>query len=274
MKRKAFKITAIIFAVIIVGVAGFFANAIFGNPVSKSLAKRTAEKQLSEVYADTDFEIESVIYDFKVSAYYVNIISPSSKDSHFDIACDFFGKLLYDSYESRVPSGENTARRLDNEYDDAVRAVLQGDDFPYECEIGFGDVNFNTEDFEASPDTPSYAIIFETLELDKSYDLKEIGSKAGHLYVYLNTNETTEEQMATVLLDLKKAMDKADVTFCSVDCQLENNEAETWLEVKKFLYSDIYEENLMERVKKSAEETRAYYESMDKEAEVVLDEKV
>ena len=273
MKRKAFKIIAIVLAVIIVGIAGFFANAIFGNPISKALAKHTAEKHISEVYADKDFEIESVIYDFKVSAYYVNIISPSSEDSHFDITCNFFGKLIYDSYESRVLSGENTARRLDNTYDDSVREVLQGSDFPYECEIGFGDVMFNTEDFEASADTPSYAIISETLELDKSYDMKEIGSKAGHLYVYLNTTETTEEQMAKVLLDLKNAMDKADVTFHSVECQLENNEKETSLSVREFLYSDIYEENLIERVKKSVEETRAYYESMDKEAEVILDEK-
>ena len=273
MKRKPLKIIAIVLAVVIVGVAGFFANAFFGNPVSKTLAELTAEKHLSEVYADTDFEIENVIYDFKVSAYYVNIISPSSKDSYFDIACDFFGRLVYDSYESRVLSGENTARRLENEYYDAVREVLQGDDFPYECEIGFGDVNFNTEDFEASADTPDYAIIFETLELDKSYDMKEIGTQAGHLYVYLNVEEITEEQMAKVLLDLKNAMDKAGVTFCSVDCQLENNDAETWLEVRNFLYSDIYEEDLIERVKKSVKETKEYYEAMDKEAEVVLDEK-
>ena len=273
MKRKPLKIIAIVLAVVIVGVTGFFANAIFGNPVSKALAKHTAEKHISEVYPDTDFEIENVIYDFKVSAYYVNIISPTSKDSYFDITCNFFGKLLYDSYEDRVPSGENTARRLDNTYDDAVREVLQGSDFPYECEIGFGDVMFNTEDFEASSDTPNHAVISETLELDKSYDMKEIGSKAGQLCVYLNAEETTEEQMAKVLLDLKNAMDKAGVTFCSVDCQLENNDAETWLEVRNFLYSDIYEEDLIERVKKSVKETKEYYEAMDKEAEVVLDEK-
>ena len=88
-----------------------------------------------------------------------------------------------------------------------------------------------------------------------------------------NTDKTTEEQMAKVLLDLKNAMDKAGVTFCSVDCQLENNDAETWLEVRNFLYSDIYEEDLIERVKKSVKETKEYYEAIDKEAEVVLDEK-
>lgn len=273
MKRKPLKIIAIVLAVVIVGVTGFFANAIFGNPLSKHLANRSAEKYISEVYPEKYFIVRNVKYDFKVGGYYAKIYSPVSIDSNFELRIDFLGKVHYDTYEYEVTTGWNTADRINADYRNAVDSVLNSPLFPYNSDIGYGDIEFIPEEYKDNFDVPSYAIITETLVPDAIYDINEMGRKAGHICVYLNADETTEEQMAKVLLDLKNAMDKAGVTFCSVDCQLENNDAETWLEVRNFLYSDIYEEDLIERVKKSVKETKEYYEAIDKEAEVVLDEK-
>ena len=60
MKKKWLKIAALVAALIIIAGLCWFANALVGNPVSKWLATRTAEKHLEEVYGDTDFVIETV----------------------------------------------------------------------------------------------------------------------------------------------------------------------------------------------------------------------
>ena len=71
MKKKVFKILAVVASVAFVCVALVFANAFFGNPVSKALAKSTAQKHLAENYAGTDYYIEKVGYNFKFSDYFL-----------------------------------------------------------------------------------------------------------------------------------------------------------------------------------------------------------
>ena len=46
MKKKTQKILAAVAAFVILGGLGWFANALLGNPVSKMLAARAAEKYL------------------------------------------------------------------------------------------------------------------------------------------------------------------------------------------------------------------------------------
>ena len=48
MKKKILKIAALVIAIaLIIGVC-WFANGLVGNPISKSLATRTAEKYIEE----------------------------------------------------------------------------------------------------------------------------------------------------------------------------------------------------------------------------------
>ena len=55
MKKKILKIAALVIAIaLIIGVC-WFANGLVGNPISKSLATRTAEKYIEENFPDTDF---------------------------------------------------------------------------------------------------------------------------------------------------------------------------------------------------------------------------
>ena len=44
MKKKSVKIILSLLSLFLVAVIAFFANAFFGNPVSKALAKNAAEK--------------------------------------------------------------------------------------------------------------------------------------------------------------------------------------------------------------------------------------
>lgn len=271
MKRKALKITAFILALALIGGIGFFANALVGNPISKFLANRSAEKYISETYPEGDFLIRDVRYDFKVGGYYAKIYSPRSIDSDFELRIDFFGKVHYDTYEYSVLTGENTAQRINKEYREAVDRVLNSTLFPYNSNIGYGDIEFIPEEYKDNFDVPSYAIVTETLVPDAIYDINEMGRKAGHLTIYVADDELTPEKMAEVLLSLKDIFDRSGVSFHAINCTIENRKEDVppstdikQIEVQHFLYSDIYEENLTDRIEKSIRETEEYYREMDK----------
>ncbi len=277
MKRKALKIIAIILAVVIISVAGFFVNAIFGNPLSKHLANRSAEKYISEAYSDMDFMVREVKYDFKVGGYYAKIYSPRSIDSNFELRIDFLGKVHYDTYGYEVTTGWNTADRINADYRNAVDSVLNSPLYPYNSDIGYGDIEFIPEEYKDNFDVPSYAIVTETLVPDAIYDINEMGRKAGHLTIYVADDELTPKKMAEVLLSLKDIFDRSGVSFHAISCVIENRKDDVapspaiqQIEVQHFLYSDIYKENLTERVEKSIRETEEYYRQMDelKEQEI------
>ena len=72
-------------------------------------------------------------------------------------------------------------------------------------------------------------------------------------------------------LYIKNKFDNSGVTFKAVDFVLEPPKAEDepmmsdeQIQIRNFYYSDIYEDGLVERVKKANQETIEYYEEQDK----------
>lgn len=273
MKKKWLKIGALLAALVIIGGLSMFANALVGNPVSKWLAKRTAQKHLEEVYGDTDFEIERVGFNFKDIDYYVHIKSPSSEDSSFSLRIDMWGNLFLDTYESRVLQGSNTQNRLYMEYRALVDEVLEAPDYPFTSYIAFGDlkVGFSAPDIEVGvPYWPESYVILDKVELDKQYDIRELAKTAGYLVVYVEDEVVSVERAAEVLLELKKVFDQRNVPFYAIDFVLEYPRKEEGGTVKEgrvnvegFLYSDIYEEDLVERIRVADEALNAYYAEED-----------
>jgi len=274
MKKKWLKIAALVAALVIIAGLCVFANALVGNPVSKWLATRTAEKHLEEVYGDTDFEIETVGFNFKDTDYYAHIKSPSSEDSSFSLRIGMWGQLLLDTYESRVLTGNNTQNRLYMEYRALADTVLEAPDYPFTSFIAYGDlhVGFRPADVELPADYyPEHYYIIEELVLDKKYDIRELGKKAGCMVVYVEDDVVTIERAAEVLLELKEVFDQKNVPFYSIDFVLEyprkpegGTIKDGRVNVEGFLYSDIYEEGLVERVRMADEKLNAYYEEQDK----------
>ena len=272
MKKKVLKIAAFVFAIaLIVGVC-IFANALVGNPISKALATNTAEKHLEENYADRDFEIERVTFSFKDGYYHAFVYSPSSIDSEFNILVDMWGKLRYDTYEDRVLSGGNTADRISRDYRATVDKVLDSQAFPYNEHIGYGDFDFYPRVHLEQYSVPEYALITEDLTLDAFYDVNELGAKHGKLTIYIDDDTVSYEKMSEILLDIRRIFDDAGVKFYVIDCVLEyqknedsSRKKEGRVEVREFLYSDIYEDGMVERVKASDEAARAYYDEQDAE---------
>ena len=278
MKKRILKIAAFVFAIILIAGVCAFANSLVGNPISKAIAKNTAEKHLEENYADKDFEIERVSFSFKDGYYHAFVCSPSSIDSDFTILIDMWGKMRHDTYEDRVLSGGNTASRIDGDYRETVEKVLNSQAFPYNAHIGYGDFKFYPREHLKEHTVPEYALITEDLTLDAFYDVNELGAKHGMLTIYIEDNTVTIERLSEILLDVKRIFDDAGVKFYMIDCVLEypkpedGKRREERVEVMNFLYTDIYEEGMVERVKASDEAARAYHDEQDAEKSKEMEE--
>jgi len=282
MKKKWLKIGALIAALAIIVGLCLFSNALVGNPVSKWLATRTAEKHLEEVYADKDFEIERVGFSFKDIDYYVHVKSPSSEDSSFSLQIDMLGNLKLDTYESRVLYGGNTQNRLYMEYRALVDEVLEAPDYPFSSFIAYGDlkVGFSTPDIEVGvPYWPESYVILDKVELDKKYDIRELAKTAGYLVVYVEDEMVTVERAAEVLLELKEVFDRRNVPFYAINFVLEYPRKEEGGTIKEgrvnvegFLYSDIYEEDLVERVRIADDALNAYYAEEDAKNQELIEQ--
>ena len=272
MKKRILKIAAFVFAIALIVGVGVFANALVGNPISKAMATNTAEMHIEENYADKDFEIERVTFSFKDGYYHAFIYSPSSIDSDFTILVDMWGKLRYDTYEDRVLSGGNTADRISRDYRATVDKVLDSQAFPYNEHIGYGDFDFYPRVHLEEYSIPEYALITEDLTLDAFYDVNELGAKHGKLTVYIDDDTVSYERLSEILLDIRRIFDDSGVKFYVIDCVLEyqknedsSKKQEGRVEVREFLYADIYEDGMVERVKASDEAANAYYDEQDAE---------
>lgn len=269
MKKCILKIAAFCLAVALTVGVFSFANGLVGNPISKMMARRTAEKYLEAKYTDTDYAIEKLAYDFKFSGYYAHIVSPSRMDGNFTLRISMLGKLTNDDYSSRVENHGNVANRLYFEYREMVDSVLKSYAFPYTVSMGYGSLEFERERGEEAAEG---ALTRSDLVNDKFYDVSKLGAKNGELVLYIDDQTVTYEKAAEILLKTKELMDGAGISFYSVDFGLryppydpaksyERPEGE--ISIRKFLYTDIYEEGMVERVKQAAEDTQNYYKEQN-----------
>ena len=272
MKNKLFKTMALITSIILIIGLSYFANALLGNPISKMLATNTAKKHLTETYSNTDYYIERVAYNFKDGNYHVFIKSPTSIDTEFSLYITMFGKLCLDTYED-VLNGFNTACRIEHDYRELTDTIFEHPSFPYTCHISYGTLEIYPEEAITNSngnDVPSYAINQNELELDKIYNIQELGQQAGHLIIYIENDTVTLEKATKIILDIKSIFDNASIPFKAMDFTLqyprpeEGKRPEGEISVAHFPYEEIYEDGIIERVKEADKILKAYYEEQDK----------
>lgn len=273
MKKKILKIAALVTAFILIVGLSWLGNALLGNPVSKMLATNTAKKHLAETYAETDFYIERITYSFKDSNYHAFIKSPSSIDTEFSLTISMFGKLKLDTYDD-VLNGFNTAIRVDTEYRKLVDTIFEHPNFPYSGRIGYGTLEIYPDEFieiEENYDIPSYSIAQSSLELDKIYDIRELGRQAGHIIIYVESDTVSIEKTAEMMLDIKSYFDEANIPFVAMDFTLQYMKSEDGtrpdeeIHVKNFRYEDIYVEGMNDRVLEAHNALTEYYNKLDEE---------
>ncbi|MBQ6845228.1 MAG: hypothetical protein IJO60_11420 [Agathobacter sp.] len=273
MKKKILKIAALVTAFILIVGLSWLGNALLGNPVSKMLATNTAKKYLAETYSETDFYIERITYSFKDSNYHAFIKSPSSIDTEFSLTISMFGKLKLDTYDD-VLNGFNTAIRVDTEYRKLVDTIFEHPNFPYSGRIGYGTLEIYPDEFieiEENYDIPSYSIAQSSLELDKIYDIRELGRQAGHIIIYVESDTVSIEKTAEMMLDIKSYFDEANIPFVAMDFTLQYMKSEDGtrpdeeIHVKNFHYEDIYVEGMNDRVLEAHNALTKYYNKLDEE---------
>ena len=181
------------------------------------------------------------------------------------------GKIRADDYAYRVEEHDNVASRSFVEYRNMVDTVLNSYAYPYTVSIGFGDLEFERE---LGKEIIEGALTRSDLVNDKFYKVGELGAKNGELVLYIDSNTVTNEKAAEILLKTKELMDQSGISFYSVQLVLQYlpydpeksyERPDGEINLKDFLYADIYEEGILERVEKCVQETKDYYNREDKE---------
>lgn len=182
MKLSVKKIALGIFVLLILAVA----NALFGNPVSKALAERGADKVIAEKYGDLDLSREKVFYNFKDGDYVAHLKVKNSVDPRFELCFDSFGRLYRDSYDERI---FQTLMRFDRAIHDYGRGLEKAYDFPYQITLSSWDKIDPAED----------------LTVDQPVDLKHLPYKL-EVQTFGERKVTADEAM-TILKGLQQIMD-------------------------------------------------------------------
>lgn len=276
MKKRIWKITAMLAAIALILGLLWFGESLVGNPISKQLAQKAAREHLETVYPGTDFVLEEVVYSFKDGGYYTNVNSPSSEDSTFTLAFNHWGKFRWDSYEDRVVQRENTARRVEKEYWQLADQVLSQME-SYDPEgIQHGKLELDCRKALENGDCCPYSMAIEDLELDRVYDMGELGAQCGTMIYYVETNDITPEHAAQLMLEIRRLMDQAGVGFRGLNLVLEplkeNGPRGTYLRVEAFPYEDIYEEGLEERLLEAHLRLEEQYATMEKQRTAEINE--
>lgn len=193
----------------------FVANALFGNPVSKFLAERGADRVIAAKYEDLDLSRNKVVYNFKMAEYNVFLRDKNSVDSQFTLHFDSFGRLIWDSYDDRI---SNTMMRFDRVVSQYGRSLEKQYDFPYTITLSSWD----------KEDPENY------LKVDQPVDVKHLPYKLQAQAYGVGKDATAEEAMA-VLKRLQEIMDAEglDVVDYAIDLVPEKDrgkdgELETW----------------------------------------------
>ena len=105
-----------------------------------------------------------------------------------------------------------------------------------------------------------------------------MGAKAGHLILYVDNEVISVEETARIMLDFRSMFDKVDIPFYAMDfvlCEPRNGEGQltgAQINLYDFLYSDIYEDGLINRVQEHwdlAQEHHAIQDGLKKEMEII-----
>ena len=273
--KKRIRIIGIVLLIALIAVLIWFGNVMLGNPVSHALASKAAKAYLSDRFSDTDYEMERITHSFKDGRYHAFMVSPTSIDGDFSVCFSMMGEYCYDTYDS-VQDGWNTAQRLNSEYRKLTDTILNDPALPYDntqvYSIMFGELEIYPKEFIDDPnvhDIPDYSLVQDDLELNKIYDIKELGVQAGHLILYVDNEVISVEETARIMLDFRSMFDEADIPFYAMDFVLRHPRTEDGqsddeeIRINDFLYQDIYEDGLTDRIEIAIEETAAYYAMLD-----------
>lgn len=236
---KVFRVIAMIIAIAATAWLIWFGCALSGNPISYFLVKSSSQKYAAENYPG--FEVSNPGYNFKNGSYFVRISKPGSEDWHFVASFRQNGDYLYDNYDSNIANGFNTRTRLETRYRELVKSVLESPAYPFETDIGFGELIFARDsDYEDSYPAHDFSIPTDILEPDGLYDIAALGEIGGVLDICVLSEDQSPERAAEILRELDALMTKGGVTFRAIDLTLESSDR------KYYTAENIHREEISE----------------------------
>lgn len=119
---KTMKIILYTALAILLAIALFILLSFYGNPISKIMADKAADKYLETHYTDLDLVHERAYYNFKDGTYVVRLWDKHSIDTKFTLEFDSFGKMKRDTFDDRL---FNTFRRYMGFLDDLADEVAK-----------------------------------------------------------------------------------------------------------------------------------------------------
>lgn len=212
--NKTVRILAGVGAVVLIILLLIVTMSFTGNPISKVLATRTADKYVDENYPDLKLRREETYYDFKNGNYGVKYVDPNSKDIHFTIRTDYLGRLSHDGYEEEVLSKWNTRLRLEDEYNDYVEKIVRDNldyDFDMVIPSTFGDEEKDKD--------------LANLELDTVFDFHNIPFEQ-HLTVYIYEENRNWESLSEIILEMDELMERENIDISKYTIVLEEERDE------------------------------------------------
>ena len=260
MGERFWKILGIVFLAGLAVVTGLFINAFYGNPVSALLARRTAREVLEEQFPGEPYTIDSIAYNLKTGCYGVLVSREGSTDNWFYIDVRPDGTFRSHNYTEQVLSHRNTEGRLDRAYYELGKTVMELPDFP-EGKASLPDFPGESIYVSAhlricSRDNPEeYSIFTEDLEIDKVYDLAELGDAAGEVIVRVESDDITPETAASFMLRVHELTEEAGIEYAVMDFTLERPgntwEPEDYIMAPLFPVSEITPEGLADRIREA-----------------------
>lgn len=242
-RTKALRIIALVVAIAMTAFLILFAFSLNGNPVSYFLVTSNAKKYVAENYPG--YKAGEAAYSFKDGTYFVEVTKPGSEDCHFMVKYGLGGNVEWDNYDSAITQGHNTAARLNMRYRELVDTVLESPSYPFETDIGFGDLIFRDDE------THDFALDTATLIPDGIYDLNALAAEYGALTIYVKTEDVSPEKAAEVLRELDEVLSSGGVTFKAIDLYLGNGKE--GISPKNVHREEISESNLAEIVIEKAQ---------------------
>lgn len=155
---KTMKIILYTALAILLAIALFIVLSFYGNPISKIMAEKAADKYLKIHYTDLDLVRERAYYNFKDGTYVVGLWDMKRIDTKFTLEYDSFGKMKRDTFDDRL---FNTFRRYMGFLDELGDEIAKDSGFDFEIWLRPDD-NFDYRDY---------------LTLDQDFDKDNLPSK-------------------------------------------------------------------------------------------------
>ena len=246
-KRILIKLLAAASVLLILWVGDLF----LGNPISRYRAENHARRYLDKVYpAELQLQIADVYHDwYSGGGYDIRVTSPVSVDTKFTLHYDRLGRLVQNTYDMTVASGNATLSRLMGEYDGAVASVLGEFLETHDYKAGLSCI----DGYSGQPVPLETGIDPGALTLDGVYDVAELGREYGYISLTIGVEReaVTVETAAELLLRIRAALAEKGIGWRQLDLFLseENGKnADIFVGINGIREDDLNREDVLEHL--------------------------